>query len=380
MHVSLRGAEPFLNDKGDERCSCSPTNYKLFRSDVTTNVRVSVTHYHWSCHALSSVLESNDPLHVRRWWWRLILWLTVFFAQSFCWELKRKLLYLVLWQEVLGFNAMLCSGSTAASGGDRFQSKPMRESWFSCVVWTASLKLGWFHSVMWWGKFFSFPSDKGCKCFGAVRISPPTTTIQIAPLKASLSAPNFEDDCLIRGPVHLLVAFKTLQICVSTFLKVCSGMTRLIIAKGTVRSRDTNNHRFTKLLHTTSRALFLYLPSANREKKGPTTCSKLDPYNVVNCFWSPVGGYTPTGDKKENKRETPKKEEAVPPLSFTLLFHYLIWLQIHVSEKNTTQEEETSSANLLWGSGGACFSLLHSLPPLDGAAFLCLLWGGAAVP
>ena len=62
MHVSLRGAEPFFED--EERCSSSPTNYNLFRSDLPSNMRVMVTYDHQSCHALSSVLESKDPLHV----------------------------------------------------------------------------------------------------------------------------------------------------------------------------------------------------------------------------------------------------------------------------------------------------------------------------
>ena len=43
------------------------------------------------------------------------------------------------------------------------------------------------------------------------------------------------------------------------------------------RSRDANNHLFTKLLHTSSWALFFSLSSAKKKKtKRPTTCLKLD--------------------------------------------------------------------------------------------------------
>ena len=100
-------------------------------------------------------------------------------------------------------------------------------------------------------------------------------------------------------------------------------------------------------------------------------------------FWSPQGGYPQQeASHREQKRET-EKEEAVPPLYFTLLYSTLSYLTSNQCFRKTLSKRrrqhhatgEVNSPLHLFLLGGAFSPSLRS-PPFDVVVFLCFLWVG----
>ena len=143
--------------------------------------------------------------------------------------------------------------------------------------------------------------------------------------KHSLEA-QFDDCYLIRGLVHLFVTFKPTKLSLNFSRKSAVEWCGLIIAKEMVfrlRSRNSNNHRFTQMLNTSSRHCH------QRKGRGDNNNNNLFEFDFF-CCWNSIWGArrvcTQQGTKKTKERPKRKRRShRLPlPLPFPFPFSFLL--------------------------------------------------------